>query len=558
MRHHHRAPLALFGSLLLAAGCSKSSDPAPPPVSPDPPPGDPVPPEVAVGERLFREPRFAQFFAVNAGGDLNQALPTGDRAVETIVVDGVEQVSPFADSTQSCASCHLSDQGVTLPGGGVRAWTDFAKSAKTTERADGVRETARKVAPLVDLAHREGGTFHADGEYASLEAAIEGALLGRKLGWMANERDAAVANLAAVLRADDGTTANGLAYGGVPYAQLFDVDAVDVPIEYAMPEHLLFDFDAATDEELVDGVVAVIAEYLAAQELGRDASGNPLGSPYDAFLAENELPRQADLGESDLEYARRLAAELDALTDPVFIEARAVEFETHDQDFAFGALELEGLRTFLREPGAAGAVGNCVACHTPPRFTDDLFRNTGVTQAEYDAEHAVGAFFDMPIPSLAERSATPGIYLPASPTKPLAPEALRHRARGVYPDLADLGVWNVFANPLMPDAQAPVRAALEAAIGPDAATMTDDELLSRTIATFRTPSLRDLGHKGPFGHNGMLADLDAVLAHYVAYADLARMDLVRNADPALADVAITPADSAALVAFLRSLNEDLD
>lgn len=52
--------------------------------------------EVALGERLFLETRFAQFFAANAA-DVNLPLPAGgDPVVETSETTGTPLPGPFA------------------------------------------------------------------------------------------------------------------------------------------------------------------------------------------------------------------------------------------------------------------------------------------------------------------------------------------------------------------------------------------------------------------------------------------------------------------------------
>src|SRR5262249_15345087 len=67
------------------------------------------------------------------------------------------------------------------------------------------------------------------------------------------------------------------------------------------------------------------------------------------------------------------------------------QFQFHSQPFEFGPTELDGLRMFLAEPAApvaspaeltAGKIGNCVACHAAPNFTDFKLHNTGTTQKE--------------------------------------------------------------------------------------------------------------------------------------------------------------------------------
>jgi cytochrome c peroxidase len=76
------------------------------------------------------------------------------------------------------------------------------------------------------------------------------------------------------------------------------------------------------------------------------------------------------------------------------------------------------------------------------------------------------------------------------------------------------------------------------------------------VARFKTPGLRDLGHSAPCLHTGRADTLEAVLALYGEFSELARRGRIRNPSPEVAGIAITRADGAALTAFLRSLNED--
>lgn len=548
---------ALF--LLLAAGCSKSSDSVAASGAEDLPPRQDIPAEHSVGERLFREPRFAQYFAAHSGSDVNRRLSQGDPALDLLTLGSGTVASPFAGSTQSCASCHLTDQAIGLPGGGLRAMNDFAPRVRFTERPDGARVATRNVPSLVDVTVAPRRLFFADGEYSRLDAVIEGSLLGRKLGWMADERLAAVSQVASVIRNDDGQGALAREFGGLSYTELLDLRESELPDELLLPEKYRLDVATASDEQLVDAVVALLGAYLESRSLSRNLAGELDGSPYDAFLELNELPRTPAAGETDIEYARRLRNEVDALAAPVFVEAGGDNrFVTHDQDFAFGANELEGLRSFLREPGAVGPVGNCVACHAPPRFTDDLFHNTGVSQAEYDGVHGAGRFMQLVTPTFDERNRRPGLHLPPTEAYPMAPSTNRYRANLGLPELADLGLWNVFANQSMPEPQGVIRAALTELHGAKIAGATDAELLELTEAVFRTPSLRNLGHSAPYGHDGAFADLKLMLEHYPRAAQLTRDGFMRNPDPRLADVELTPADLPALAAFLRSLNEDLE
>ena len=68
------------------------------------------PPEVAIGERLFLETRFAQFFFTNSGGNVNTNLPVGDPALAATVTTGAPLAGPFAGQL---ARVRLSDDDVS-------------------------------------------------------------------------------------------------------------------------------------------------------------------------------------------------------------------------------------------------------------------------------------------------------------------------------------------------------------------------------------------------------------------------------------------------------------
>ena len=174
------------------------------------------------------------------------------------------------------------------------------------------------------------------------------------------------------------------------------------------------------------------------------------------------FPQQPNPNETPIDYSRRLRTLVNGLASPQFVSSNPNrsdgQFQFHSQAFEFGATELAGLKMFLAEPAAlpaspaelaAGKIGNCIACHAAPNFTDFKLHNTGTTQTEYDSfpSHGAGAFFALPIPTLATRTAND---LPATEQHPGASE----RFRSIPSDgttLTDLGVWNVFANPDMPD-----------------------------------------------------------------------------------------------------------
>lgn len=525
------------------------------------------PPQVTVGERLFLETRFAQFFAAHAAGP-NARLLQGDPVLDECATTAAPLPGPFAGGTMNCRACHLVDELAGTPGGGMRSYGDFARRSPIPARADGAELTPRNSPPLVHASTPgpDGVLLHFDAEFASTRELVEATLTGRNYGWLASEQAAAVAHVARIVREDDGSGELAAQFGGFPYRTLLAPPPSSVPAAQYLPPAFRIDVAAASDAEIVSAVARLIAAYVDQLRFDTDpASGAFRASPYDAFLAANALPRVPEAGESPLEYSRRLRTLVEALANPGFVQAGGQSFATHGHPFEFGALELAGLRAFLAEPAtlppapdelARGGIGNCIACHAAPRFGDVGLHNTGVSQAEYDALHGTGAFLALEVPDLAARESDFESWLPPTPLHPRAHGTLRSIPRADDPAHADLGAWNVFANPDLAGPQAPLRALLCRQFGLDAARTLDAELLPLTLGYFKTPGLRDLGHSAPYFHDGGSDTLEAVLQHYRTASGLARAGTLRNASPELAGIALVPADVAALAAFLRALDED--
>jgi cytochrome c peroxidase len=70
---------------------------------------------------------------------------------------------------------------------------------------------------------------------------------------------------------------------------------------------------------------------------------------------------------------------------------------------------------------------------------------------------------------------------------------------------------------------------------------------------FKTPSLREVGRRAPYMHDGSLSTLSAVVTHYAA-GIVDRPTL----PPDLRRIALTPGESEALIAFLATLSDDGD
>lgn len=585
--------------------------------------GAPKTPVATLGERIFQDTRFAQFFAANYDGNVNHRLKEGDPIMANIKTPSGDAPGPFWNDSMNCRQCHLVDE---LEGPPIfpRVYADYIPKSPVPDRGDGQTTTARNSRGMVDAFVRSkfGLLLHADGEFSSTAALVESTLTGRNMGWLPSEHDQAIAHIARVIREDDG---NGLLarLSGGSYRRLFLGTHPGIPAEFRIPAQYRIDVLKASDREVVRAVADVIAAYMESLVFLRDSKGDYSGSPYDLFLKLNGLPAAPNPGESDDEYATRLASAIDALKNPVFVTPEMATFLYHSQLFVFGELELQGMRVFLRRSpkqpsttagekstprlplliglsciaivalvcGGAGArritltlmlpaavlvaivqvrevrgaptstgeggsahAGNCVSCHMPPHFTDFKFHNTGATQEEYDSVHGAGAFTTLPIPGFVEREQNRDKYLPATPRHPKSAEVFRSTAIASDAKRADLGLWNVYANIDFPEPQQQISEMMCGKAAPCEPAST----LPRTIALFRTPSIRDLGQSEPYLHTGRMQTIEDVLTFYQQMSALQNAGKLRNGDPDIGAIDIDADDTKALAAFLRSLNEDYD
>ena len=558
------ASVLLFLTGLVA--CSGSQDTSTPAAAT----GTPAAAE-ALGERLFLDTRFAQTFKVfvDNGGTVN------DPKVSDAVTDPLETLGapidpgPFKGMSINCRACHLVDDVLTSSGGGMRTYADFARRSPIPARADGKTHAPRNSPPLVNSTmERPGGVlFHFDAEFNSMEDLIAATFTGRNFGWLPGERARAIQHIARVVRGDDGSF--DLTDTGLSYRIVFTGTDPSIPDELSLPAKFRAFVGSDSDQEIFDAVVRMVAAYVNGLLFSQtEESGAPIRSPFDVFLETNALPQAPNANESPMDYSRRLlqlvksresAGTLQFVTsNPNRTDG---QFQFHTQPFSFGTQELAGLKMFLTEPAAlpaspaeltAGKVGNCVACHAAPNFTDFKAHNTGTTQKEYDEipGHGAGAFRNLAIPTLATRTADD---LPATEQHPQASERFR-AVPAAGTTLTDLGLWNVFANPDMLAPQDKIQNILCDDAQPCSVSKSD--LLNRAIARFKTPGLRDLGHSEPFMHNGQFDTLNDVIDFYIDVSDQARAGTLRNGAPQLQGIALTPSDIAPLVAFLKSLNED--
>jgi len=524
---------------------------------------DTDPPEVQLGERLFLETRFAEFFFANFNGDVNAPLASGDPVMNTSQTTGVPLPGPFVGQSMNCRGCHLVDELQDESGGGVRTYCDFARRSPVPQTNDGLVTTPRNSPPLVNATLTRGvpTLLHFDGEFASLHDLIIGTMTGRNFGWAPNQAATAISHIANVIRNDDGSNdlAKSFGGGGVPFSELLLGTNPRIPRRLRIPAAFRIDVSSATDQQIIEDVAALIGAYVDSLRFATDDDGFYIASPYDVFLKKNGLPRGPNPGETELAYSQRLLGLVSQISAPVFVTPKDGKFKFHqDQKFQFGAIELEGLKIFFKQPANPGDEhsGNCVACHTPPNFTDFQLHNTGASQLEYDAIFGSGAFAALSIPSIAVRNADFDLYLPPSANHPGANSRFRSPASLSDPGNADLGVWNIVGNPDIPAPQQAIMDILCTQFQLTGAACNADALLPLAIAYFKTPTLRDLGQSNPYLHNGSLTSVDDVVTFYVTTSRLAQQHQLRNAAPELSNMFIDQSDVAALSAFLNALNED--
>lgn len=518
--------------------------------------------EVVVGDRLFFETRFAQFFFAHSAGDVNKPLVQGDHLVDTVpAVDRAVLSSPFRGQSISCRQCHFGDDFVRERPLAGRTYADFSRRSPVPERQDGIVSTPRNSSSMVGLGlPREIPViYHADGEFTTAEDLTTASFTGRNFGWLPDETTIAVAHITRVIREDAGINPRYVrdkARHGIPYRVVMLGTAPDLPADLRLPERYRIDVLKASDDQVLEVVAKLMHAYMDSIRFGTHNTFRDTASPYDLFLQKNGLPASPEPGESSLDYSGRLLALLLQQRSSPFNWVKSRQdgaFELHDQPYQFGESELQGLKLFLSraEHSPSAHAGNCVACHAAPQFTDYRLHNTGVTQVEYDSIFGEGAFARLVVPNLAERNAHFEDYLPPTPLHPHASARFRTPPIAKKPGYADLGAWNIFANPDLPK---PQKALAQILCGRQ--IYEPDLVLKSALAVFKTPSIRDLGQSNPYFHSGAADTIEDTLQFYMRVSAQARSGTLRNGSPELAGIYLLPSDVPPLAAFLRSLNED--
>ncbi len=530
----------------------------------------PLPGEIFHGARLFQETRFAQYFHdfVARGGGINETLAQGDPRLEkTFRFFGLPPyqipfaTSPFKGTSYSCRTCHMVDEHADQKELGMRAFADFASRSPLAERDDGQLVTVRNSPVLVgSLSKRDNLVLHHDGEFSSARDLIVSTLTGRNLGWLPDEQEVAIRHVCNVIRQDDGTGGLAKKFGGWSYPEVFSglSESGQLPEKYMIDAGHRIKVSERTCNDILESVAYLLERYMDSLKFAENRHSY---SPYDLFLATNSLPAHPSEDESDEDYGNRLLAMIESLDESgnlKFVKSNPNtengQFRFHDQSYAFGEMELQGLRVFFnRKPVPGRGAGNCAICHPAPHFTDFSLHNIGVTQVEYEAIHGQGSFQNLQIPDLKQRGERARFYLPATPAHPDRLGIFRKAASESNTLATDLGAWNIFLNADYPNVQGHLRNLF---CGDEATCLTDDMALQKAIAAFKTPTLRNLGHSAPYMHNGQISDLHATVGFYIASSNSSRNGLIRNADSELRNVRISSRDVQPLVSFLISIYED--
>lgn len=111
-------------TVFLAEGCTSGLAPAAPTES------DATPPADSIGEALFLDTRFGQFFAANMTG-VNSPLLAGDPVVtQTQTLNG-PLPGPFAGQAINCRTCHFVTEFEGVPNAGNRTYSDFTTRSRS-------------------------------------------------------------------------------------------------------------------------------------------------------------------------------------------------------------------------------------------------------------------------------------------------------------------------------------------------------------------------------------------------------------------------------------------
>src|SRR5580698_5875592 len=215
---------------------------------------DVTPAEDSIGERLFLDTRFAEYFAAHMTS-VNQPLAAGDLVVAQVQTMKGTLPGPFAGQSINCRSCHFVTEFQGVTGAGNRTYSDFTtRSPIPRTQPNGFDHTPRNSMQMVDsFTSRPGPLFlHFDGEFASGEDLVVGTMTGRNFGWLPSQYNEAIAHIAQVIREDDGSSQlSADRLNGLSYAVLFKGTDSRITSDLLLPAAQRLDVSTATDAQVV-------------------------------------------------------------------------------------------------------------------------------------------------------------------------------------------------------------------------------------------------------------------------------------------------------------------
>ena len=174
-----------------------------------------------IGERLFLETRFSQFFFTNSGGNANFQLTNGDPVMNTTASIYGPLPGPFAGQAMNCRACHLVEEHENI---GNRTYCDFAPRSPIPDQwtMDAALRPAMPCRWLTLCCRVQTPMFlHNDGQFATPQDLIIATLTGRNFGWKPTEYATAIWQIVHIIRNDDGSGGLAQQYGGWSYPQAF-------------------------------------------------------------------------------------------------------------------------------------------------------------------------------------------------------------------------------------------------------------------------------------------------------------------------------------------------
>jgi cytochrome c peroxidase len=225
------------------------------------------------------------------------------------------------------------------------------------------------------------------------------------------------------------------------------------------------------------------------------ATGKPGDPSWDVMTSPAD---QATVNGVYANFGKAIAAYERLLTSPNFQPSQFDQFMAGDKE-AMSPAAIRGARLFI---GHAG----CAECHSGPMFTDYKFHNIGAPQT--------------------------GQYVPTSD------DGRRDVVKGIKDDPFN-------RNGAFSESKTDAHYAAFASLS--------DDQLADLDGLFKTPSLRNVSKTAPYMHDGVYADLWAVVNHYNFGGESG--NYAGEKDPAISPLLLSDGDLDDLVEFLQALED---